>query len=36
VTGAPIDVKVNTIAFVGELLYSLNAASVLLPSEVKK
>jgi hypothetical protein len=36
VPGAPAKIKVNTIAFLGELLYSLNAASVSLPNVIKK
>jgi hypothetical protein len=33
---APADIEVNTIAFLGELLYSVNAAGVSLPNVIKK
>jgi hypothetical protein len=36
VSDAPANIKVNASAFLGELLYSLNAASILLPSVIKK
>jgi hypothetical protein len=36
VPGAPANIKVNTIAFLGGLLYLLNVASVSLPNVIKK